>query len=344
MRVHSSLLASAVSSAAIGFAALAFVGCSSSSSNGAAPAAVTPDQACTDAIGALCNEIQKCSKFLFDLYYGDMTTCTTRLAVGCTDGFKTKGTSGTPDKLDACAKAVPSVACTDFLAGLNGYGLRNSLQSQAACTPIAGTLDNGAACAGDGQCKSAFCAIAKDAWCGTCGAPPAAGDACVSGACGTGLVCSTAAKCEKPGAGGDACTDNADCTATMQCFKGKCTTRGKEGDACDSNPDGTKATAPECDFTQGVGCKYDATTFKPTTCQKWTESKLGEPCSFLDLKTCAFGTWCKGYDLTKPTTPGTCTAPADDGQACDDAKGPPCRVGAKCIGGTCKVSAPLGCN
>lgn len=331
-------------------AAVAFAGCSSSSSSGGSPtdggsdgtAGVTAQTACTDAIAALCAELNKCSPFLVQLYYTDAATCASRLGTGCVDAFSTKGNGGTPDQLDACAKAVPSVACTDFLAGLNGTGLRNSLQGQTACDPVAGTLDNGAACAGDGQCKSAFCAVDKKSFCGTCAAPPAAGDACVSGACGTGLVCSTAGKCEKPGGAGDTCTDGADCNASLQCFNGKCTAKGKEGDACNADPKST--TAPDCDGAQGLGCKYDATTGKPTTCQKWTVGKAGDPCSFLDLKTCGMGSWCSGYDITKPTTPGTCSADADDGAACDDAKGPPCKGGAKCIGNICKVSAPLSCN
>jgi hypothetical protein len=128
----------------------------------------------------------------------------------------------------------------------------------------------------------------------------------------------------------------------MQCFNAKCTAKGGAGAACSADPKST--TAPDCDSTQGLICAYDKTTFKPTTCVKATEAKVGDPCSFLDQKVCVGGAWCKGYDIKNPTVPGTCTAPADDGAACDPALGPTCKPGAKCMGGICKTNDPTSCK
>ena len=328
---------------------LAF-GCSSSSSGGggsdsgadSGPAApVTADQACTDGIGALCDEIQKCAPFLFDYVYGDSATCKSRVGIGCKESFTTTGNGSTPDQLDACAKQVPGITCDAFLGGIGGAGLRSSLSTAPACAPVAGSLADGTACNGDGQCKSAFCASDGTTFCGTCATPPKSGEACINASCGVGLVCA-GAKCVAPASAGATCDASTPCRYPLQCFNGKCTAGGKEGDACDLS---TPPTAPNCDGNGGVGCKIDLASGKLTgVCQKLTESKVGEPCSFIDLKVCVGGAWCKGYDIKKPTVPGTCAAPADDGAACDAAAGPTCKPSAKCIGGICKISDPTSCK
>lgn len=201
-------------------------GCSSSSSSGATgtgggdggstssdggggngdSGAVSADaaKACADAADAFCNQVQTCSPFGMQATFGDVATCKTRFALGCTQTFSFPGTSATPAGTEACAKALPSISCDDLIAGNLG----------GDCATKPGTVANGGACGDDAQCTSTFCARAPDSQCGTCSDVSTAGGACTNGACSAGLTCPKGGStCQKPVAGqiDAACQSQADC-------------------------------------------------------------------------------------------------------------------------------------
>ncbi|MGZ6092350.1 MAG: hypothetical protein ACXWUG_10045 [Polyangiales bacterium] len=294
---------------------------------------VSRDQACTDALKAICGQYEKCLPLLVSAGFGDEAKCEERLKAGCVAGFDAPGNSSTPDRLDACAKALDKVATCDVLGGA----------STPECTPLPGTLADGAGCTDDGQCKSTWCAKNDEATCGKCVKLTAAGDPCFDTGkksdgtedkkCSRGLSCNASGTCVKAAAKGESCSATTPCALSLACFGSKCVDAGKAGAKCDS----AGVTDPPCDFAQGVYCSP-----VDKVCKLFQYGKAGESCGLVgaEFKICTAGAKCSADGAMM----GTCVAPAADGSACDLTKKIGCLAPAQCEGGVCKLPSAASCK
>jgi hypothetical protein len=341
MRLHSFFAASL-------FACLSVTACSSSSDAPAQPSdsgvdetvadsntPITAEQACDSYVTALCDKLSSCLGVFVTVAFGDSATCKSRYTPKCLDAAKASGITAQPSDLAACADAAKGATCEALLNN----------DPPAACAPKKGTVDNGAPCGDDAQCKSGFCGFDDTKRiCGVCGGAPAAGASCADGKkCGPGLVCATNGKCAAPAGDGAACGDTTPCQNGLSCVAGKCAKKlTTEGATCDM-------TTPECDGTQGLFCVQ-------AKCQKVTFVGEGKQCGAdVDTTTmpakisnftlCTAGGWCKGFDAAKGMFKGTCTKPAADGEACQtDATNPPCLAPALCVANKCTYPLPSSCK
>lgn len=307
----------------------ALFGCSSADTESSS--GITREQACDEIASAICDQYEKCLPLLIDVGYGDVATCKTKTAAICPKTFDAPGTTANPQKTSTCATGLRILSCEAL-----------STSTPAACVPDPGTLADGAACSEDGQCKSTWCPKNDDATCGKCTPLSTAGGACtdlgkkadgsVQTTCSRGLSCA-ADKCVKPSETNGSCSDAVPCALGLACFGGKCVVAGKAGAKCD--PEGK--TDPSCDFLQGVFCNQVT-----KVCQLFGQAKVGETCGLVgtEYKLCIASAKC----VTGGKTSGTCVAPAIDGAACDNDKGPGCTAPSKCVAGVCKAPDPTACK
>lgn len=295
---------------------------------------VTIEKACADIAMASCTKRATCTNGAsITRLYGTMDVCLQRITGNCLSSAMAPGTGVTPAATEACVAAYNGFSCSDFFA--------NNVPAECI---HAGSRANGAACAFNGQCMSAFCSIPKGVQCGTCADPPAPGASCGDGGCAHGQICvSTTQVCTVPGVSGAACNKDNPCAFGLACVgsssttMGTCQTAGNmTGEACDYK----NATKASCDFTQGYECNTMS-----MTCQPVMYAMDGQPCAAQttgDYVLCYGDGFCA---IPMGSKTGTCKAPAMDGQPCDTALGPGCLPPARCItgGGTatagvCKVN------
>jgi hypothetical protein len=299
-----------------------------------ADAALTATKACTDNATARCALIASCSTDTIQRTYGDMPTCVSRQATACENALAASGTGATPETTQACTNAIPSIACLDWF----------SENLPTVCKPVAGTLTDTTACAFSAQCQSAFCNAGKDAACGVCAEPSQAGDDCTTAGCSSGFVCIVAtAQCEPFGVVGTACDNGHYCAPSTYCDQstGMCAASAEAQDTCDP----ARTTGPWCDVTQGLYCdsSTNACTASAagTTCNVFANGLEQVP---LDATYCSAGAAC--IATGSMPGPGTCVAPAADGDTCDPLLGPPCLPPAKCdeLTGSCVVPGTQVCQ
>jgi len=312
------------------------------------PAGPSAAQACESYARADCARRSACTNgFFIARVYGDLATCERRVREGCATALGARGTGQTPAGAQACAAALPSVACVDLLNGDN---------PPAACATPTGTLTMGAACRFGAQCQSGWCAVPWGTNCGTCASRPTAGASCNGpgaqlGCGGGGLTCAgetatSPGTCVALGARGALCDLTHPCGAGLSCtpvalaaMRRTCEPAvSMVGAACGG------ASTPGCDGALGLACNT-----MTRTCQAITAAAPGAACGLLDdgsFAACANGGDCEGYSLMNPR--GTCRASAADGAACDRRQGPYCRTPASCVGadagtaGTCTLPATCG--
>jgi hypothetical protein len=308
-----------------GFVCLALAGCGG----------VTADQACSDSAKATCTRLDQCRKNGVVNAYGDLGTCISRMKANCVTALAAADTGNSPAAVEACAMAQPSGTCQDFLQG----------KPVPACATAQGHRSNGAPCAFNAQCQSAFCAVPRGSLCGSCANLPVAGDPCTDvGNCGPNLDCTPMKVCEPFVAGGGACDGQTlvcapgqSCVIAAMQAMGTCQPAGKlAGDACDPK----RQTAPGCDGTLGLFC---ASTLK---CTAVTYVKAGAACGNMAMNTvdnvCQTGTCVAGM-------PSSCVALAKEGEACDTMTGPGCMNPGRCVtsgggtAGTCALPDPTQC-
>lgn len=299
---------------------LVIVGCSSSSSSPTGSGSSTGNSAQAVA-QALCDRTQACAPALLQGLYGDVANCVTRVTATFAPGLTAKGSAVTAAVLDACASALPAASCGDLLS--------NRLPD--ACTPPAGTLADGAACAVDAQCATKHCKIALGKTCGTCAARSEAAGACVVATdCAPGLTCISGA-CAKLGTSGSACSATAPCRPDFVCRGGACAAPVAAGATC--------ADGEGCDELHGVVCSAAS-----KKCVNVTYGGTNAACGLVPsgLEVCAASGYCKG--VKAPSYQGTCVAAAEEGAACDLTNGPYCNAGAVCVDGKCAVIDPAKCQ
>jgi len=281
---------------------------------------VTPNQACADLAAAFCGRIDACANLILRIAYGDTATCRARGALVCPQVFKAPGTTTTPDRLEACSKAVAALSCADVY----------TRQIPQACRAKPGPQADGTTCGDDGQCASGFCRKSGLA-CGTCGPRAQAGATCtVDDDCDAGLACAANRQCVAFGSAGATCDANRPCAAPLVCDAGRCVTPGDAGASCTPSPSGGN-----CDHTQGLYCPAGG------TCRLVVYASAGQACgvqSSGDLALCTAGATCSS------TPSGTCVAPAVDGAACNPANNVKCLSPASCDNGLCKLPDPASCH
>lgn len=309
----------------LGLVSVALLACSGSDAT-TAPAA-DPEAVCDDGASVYCATIDACSSFYLRAVFGDVARCKARVKIECVSRLGANGTSLTPAALEACVNAVRgSQGCT-FLDS-----------PPEACKTVAGSLQNGQACAVDDQCQGRNCRLATGSTCGACSTVSAAGGACESSNdCEEGLVCAGGV-CATRGRKGDACSADKPCLSELVCNNGTCSDALEAGVSCTPKRPQDPPELDPCNRLKGLFCH-------PTrnVCTLVELVGPGQSCGFVNgtFVGCAGGATCK----TSPgTLQGTCQAPAADGQSCDDANGPSCIPPARCKGGVCTLPDPNACK
>jgi hypothetical protein len=293
-------------------------------------------QACTDSSYARCNRFQACSPVILQVRYGDEATCESLLDAFCTNSVTAPSSGSTPATVEACVQQIPSWACSDYV---------NDLNSPPACQQATGSLASGAACAFPAQCSSGFCAIAAGSACGVCAALPQAGDSCAQlTTCGAGLSCNSASSaCATFALSGSSCALGQPCVSGNACEGASASVSG----TCDLSAETLGTTCNPsgggCDSTQGLSCNSQS-----KQCVALQLVGAGQPCGTVNDEgaSCTNGGKCLG----ETTTPGTCTATAAVGAACDLSAGPGCISPSRCIvardagtAGTCLIPDATQC-
>jgi hypothetical protein len=309
--------------------------------------AVTAAGACADVAKANCAKRVSC----FDKInptgtgilrvFGTMDECLTRETLMCGNALAAPDTGNSPALIEQCAAALSGESCADFFAE----------NAPAACEPT-GPRESGKPCAFDGQCATGFCSGTKNAACGTCAAPPAAGASCASSLCARDQLCNPdTLLCYTPGASGDPCATETPCGYGLSCP----TSSGADASAshaCVSavadlgaSCGGTKAA---CDPMQGLFCSGPAGA---KTCVKIAYVGDGATCGALDsggFTSCIAGGCYTASGLAGSGEQGKCKADVTDGAPCDIVLGPGCQLPARCVvtagGNTGVCTEPTGAS
>jgi hypothetical protein len=276
----------------------------------------TPEQACADRAKATCALIERCQLHGVDRF-GDLGSCVARLSAVCASELAAPGARATTSTVEGCSLALSTAACAAFRAG----------DPAPACRPPSGALGDGAPCAFDSQCASAFCRVSRSARCGACAEPLAAGDLC-DGACPVGLTCADDGSCRAFAAAGALCDASHPCPPGLGCtgspttFLPACQPLGAQaGAACDAS----SATLPDCDPAAGLFCDG-----APGQCRAVAAAAVGATCGA--GAACGPGASCFG----------ACVADAVDGASCS-ASGPGCLAPAVCTG-SCQLPDATACR
>lgn len=299
------------------------------------------DQAANDACATLaqaaCARRATCSNgTAITRAFSDNQTCIARETKACSDALQAPNSGATVDQVKQCATAYPTIDCVDLS--------ENDLP--VVCVP-AGKLADGAACAFASQCQSTFCSGTKNANCGSCSAPPKAGDSCSISTCGHGLTCVGATQtCElRVGPGGtcDAthpCQSGSSCVGTTNTCELSATTVGAQ----------CGAGLPGCAGNIGLHCTGAAGA---KTCTEIQFVGAGQPCGLLadgSFAQCIQGDCYGPAGAVTGNGNGTCKTDAADGAGCDTAFGPGCTAPARCVvsagstKGVCTVPNPATCG
>ncbi len=353
---------------------------------GAAVAACSSDPATSSGGDATA----ACAKY-FDSLSKRSADCAAQRGTSTTGDF-------TPDNRDAFMKqcglslGAPGTgispgfltSCVAELDKQPAGCLTGSLEDVTACTPPAGTLADGAPCAGSEQCASGACGNKG-------GASAGDGGAADGGSSSAASFCGTCTPTLPEGA--DCTASGSRCGRNLSCLSGKCAKRPAplpEGGTC-AFKSGTQTTVLTCQ--SGLTCDVKLVgTELSGTCKK--EPVKGEACT-TRCKTpfiCATGTCadpvaeggdcpkgtecqaslycdatakkCKAYTVAAAGgacgTPGvkcatnlacvvgaggsTCMAKIAAGGACAVDTGAPCTAYTSCVAGTCQYEDPATCK
>jgi hypothetical protein len=287
----------------------------------------TVAQACDQFATALCSRLDGCAPYALQIFYGDMTTCASRVTLGCMRDLEVPDTNQTTTDMAACARDAANATCDDLVANV----------VPTSCQIKPGLRRDGEGCGSSWQCASTHCEK-TDGDCGVCAPRAAASGACtVDEGCTVGLVCG-AQKCVAPAAIGAACGAAAPCRANLYCSAASntCIAPLALGAAC-ANDTGA------CDFRHGVMCN----TFAPMAMQKCemiAAAKGGQACGLVNntFTVCIELNSCQGISLIPLQTMGVCPNTAADGAQCTDSVH--CLPPASCVGGLCRLPSTGSCT
>jgi hypothetical protein len=283
---------------------------------------------CGDRAYAYCGRLENCSTTAFQIRFGDETTCRNTISALCRYANAAPSSGASPAHTEACAKNIAGWACDDILSGQN---------TPPECAQ-AGSLPNGATCAVDDQCQTAFCRRPFGGACGVCAPMPKVGDPCADAPCPPTLACvSRTMTCAAYANSGNQCSATQPCNAGLTCVGVTASAPG----VCEA---GVKMSGEACSFT-GAGCDL----FSGLTCnaQKGTCAALklvapGGACGVVANQSAN----CIQGDCPH----GMCVSKAGIGAPCDRVDGPSCVAGADCIvssdGGTsgiCQLRGATAC-
>jgi hypothetical protein len=312
-------------------------------SDGGADGGLTADQACAMLAQAECGKRDSCSNGTsITRVYGEMSVCLTRSALQCTARLAAPNTGANAQAVSKCAADYATLSCNDFFDG----------KLPADCTP-SGPGANGAPCAFNGQCATAYCGGTMNALCGSCAPQPAPGDSCADSLCGPGQNCIGATMtCAAVGNLNGSCDSNDPCGNGLSCVgvsstntQGTCEVAlGTAGAACGGG------TMPGCNGSLGLAC-VGASGSK--ICVTITYVGDGMPCGNLSntaFALCKAGTCYTGTGVASGSQMGTCKLDAIEGASCDTVFGPACMTPARCVvgdggsSGLCTLPTASGCG
>ncbi|MCA9583736.1 MAG: hypothetical protein KC657_00085 [Myxococcales bacterium] len=331
------------------------VACSSSTGNGGSSAS----GACDAYFDAVFSPSTKCGRTSLNVAPSQQADVRARFNSVCEKALAAPGQGITAAFLSDCASKLQAAPCgADF---------------DEICAQPAGSLENGAACGDDTQCKSKECKKASGTACGKCEAQAAIGQPCDprSSNCVDGASCvtkdGTTGTCEaspklkegevcfdpsKPSSGLGNCASGLRCAIGAASAPAKCAPRGAAGADCSSSGDclteltcvdkkcapppgegAACATGTRC--ASGLAC--DATAKK---CAPIVYGKAGDVCDSA-TKRCERGS----CERVGDTATGKCVDPIPDGGPC----GAPnetreCDVLASCIDGKCQLPDAAQCK
>jgi hypothetical protein len=330
-------------------------GCNSSNDQGLVSTA-TLDQTCTLDAQAYCGKRMTCwpdgmDDFRFQRDWGTPQGCIDQRKATCMADLQRKYTGLSVQRTTGCAQALQQQTCPDFLAGL---------AVPASQCPAAGPgqLENGAACAVSGQCRSGYCDRAENQVCGACADRGGIGKNCDQNAdCVSPLVCTiesgaTSGSCmmAAPAAmrskAGDPCgtAGQAACDTGLVCVgTGMARTCQAQRNVSGAPCDATRKMAPDCDGALFLSCNR-----MTSICERQKLVEVGQPCA--DLPDGSFAVCRSGANCVRPRDPtsnarpaaGTCVADVGENMPCarNAADGPGCAASLRCVYDA--VGAPMG--
>ena len=284
-----------------------------------------------------------------------------RLEAACVRGLAAPGAAPNADaQVASCTQKISAASC--------------DAPGEFDCELTGGTLDDGAPCGENYQCKSGACKTEPGTSCGKCTAKVAVGGACTSSSqCVDGAECnftsSEGGTCRavKIAKAGEMCgsTDGEviNCEPGLNCsFESggaTCKARGPAGADCTSRLDclsDLTCVAGKCaaGLAEGAACSFGECgkgldCSKDKKCARVVFVKAGEECD--STRRCERGS-CNGSSTglgpegQLEVTPGKCVDPLPDGAACnkDQEDGPRCDAFAECTNGKCTVVDPAQCK
>ena len=256
---------------------------------------------------AICERTTTCSPALFPYRFPDASTCplTSGARFVWSALLPGSGVSGT--LLRACAGAVASTDCSDFLGA----------QVDLACQ-LRGMRLAGESCLSDAQCETGFCP-SVDGKCATCALAPSEGAECAGNRCAPGLRCTTGGKCVRTARVGDACTARP-CEPPATCQSGTCAAPAAvAGATCGTG-------TPGCDNDNGWICPSTG----PQPCAPFVAVGPGASCGLSagTYRLCHHGLACASTCPPLPKTGDACTTDVN------------CTTPDRCIGAKC-TALPL---
>jgi len=285
---------------------------------------------CAAFAEARCDREATCRENAFTLEHGSRAACVAKKTAACNALRTAPGSTYAEADALACAKALPSYACSDMVLG----------HVPDACLPPAGTFALDASCAEDAQCASGVCLFEDSAPCGKCRPKSPAGQLqrCSSTAqCPATEGCTSISTtvmrngvCRTIVGVGDPC-QNAHCDADSYCVSGICSPAARLGKACGP-------FAGPCDPRRGLTC--DIGLANPVCIALARTFAADEECD--STGACELGYTCTAF----PGIGGVCVALPEEGDSCESTCAPP----ARCAGigtGTareCVIETPATCS
>jgi hypothetical protein len=285
------------------------------------PVPAPVEEACRRYAEVYCGRLGECAPARVMTDFGSPALCQARRDQGCRTDFLAPSRNEMPTHRMACAQALATQICRDFLLG----------RALPACDAPPGALTAGAACFRSSQCGQGLLCKQEVDSCGTCQPALAVGADCGwwAGGCPAGTSCFDDLCLARRKRGEDCKKTPAPCEPGTECTAAGCADKiADRGVSC--------TAADLCDPTKGLYCNLTTGACEPLP----APVADGERCNTFDKNgapvSCGPDATCFAPS-SSVTAVRTCVASADVGQPCDLAMGKQCKVPATCAGGVCVV-------